>query len=51
MYKRIISFRNKTYAQIIEAYGKLKARYKGFVVSFRFTGNSGSLRHGYIQVA
>lgn len=35
MIKYVISFRNKTYQQLIAAYYKLKERYKGLVVSYK----------------
>lgn len=35
MIKYVISFKNRTFEQFIQAYGKLKARYKGMIVSFK----------------
>lgn len=51
MAKYLISFKNKTYAHLIKLYAQLKERYKGkYSVSYRITGNTGTLKHGYITV-
>ena len=47
--KKTIAFFNRTYAQIIEAYNKLKTRYKR-KVSFKFDLNNSKLYNGYFCV-